>query len=425
MPVTAPPTRDASAVLPTWVVVATFVACVLLLSRHAIERRAAGERATPEHWAMTDFRDTLYYPAVALVAGTDPWDVRFADAYPVQRPLPPYGPVVVLAHLPLALLPVRIAEGLYFVVTIGLTVALAAVALRIADLAHGFRAVLALATIVLVSRPGRQNLLLGQCTLEVTFACVLALRYGRERPWLGALGIVAASMKPQFAVPLALLLLARGDVRAAFAGGAATAVLSLGTLVLAGGLDGPRTWIASIGTSSATVADAVLLWPRIDGGFLARHVLGLPHHADLVVGLTLLAVGLGAFRRASAPAHPAAPGTALAIASLTILVPLYHITYDALLLVPAVVLLGAARSTPPWRARRGANTALIAMLLVPAANFLATNGVVAHLAPYGPAWRLVTGSNAAALVAALLVASWLAIGGLRGRDDRHPDAARP
>lgn len=423
MPPTAPWTRDPSAVLPSWVVVATFVASVLLLSQHALERRAPGERATPEQWTMTDFRDTLYYPAVAFTAGTDPWDVRFADVYPVQRPLPPYGPVVVLAHLPLALLPVRVAECLYFAATIGLAAALAWLALRIARLAHGPRAVLALATLVLVSRPGRQNLLLGQCTLEVVLACILALQYGRARPWLGALGIVVASMKPQFAVPLALLLLARGDVRAALAGGAATALLSFGTLLVAGGLTGPRTWIASIGRSSETVADAVLLWPRIDGGFLARHVLGFPHHADLAIGAALLAVGLVAFRRASAPERGAAPGLALAVACLTILVPLYHITYDALLLVPPLVVLAAARSAPEWRERRGAHAALLAALLVPALNFVATNGVVARLAPYGPAWRLVTGSNATALVVALLLASWLAVTGRRHADP-VPDPAR-
>lgn len=408
MPDTAPPTPNGLLRrVPFWVVLAGFLATVLLLSHRAIERRAIAGRVGGDPWAMVDFRDTIYYPAVAFLAGTNPWATRLAEDYPVQRPLPPYGPVVVLAHLPLGLLPVHGAEVVYFALTIGLTAVVAALALGASGLAVRPRSVLALATLMLLSRPGQQNLLLGQCTLEVVLGCALAILHGRQRPILGALGIVLASMKPQFALPLVLLMIARGDVRATAGGIAATGVLSLATLLAAGGVAALGTWVAAIGRSSATVADTTLLWPRIDAGFLARHVLALPTPVDLLAGPALLVVGLVAFRSASAiDRHTTTPPPlAIALACLTILLPLYHMAYDALLLtLPAVALVAA-----PWRAQPRAHGALLALLLVPALNFVATNTVVTGLEPHGAAWRIVTGINAAALVAALLLASWLTL----------------
>ncbi|MCC6849223.1 MAG: DUF2029 domain-containing protein [Deltaproteobacteria bacterium] len=405
MPSEPPPPPGLVRRAPARVAVAAFLAVVAASTYRAVERHAFEAHGDRGRWAMTDFRDTLYYPAVAFRAGANPWAARFADDHPVQRPLPPYGPVVVLAHWPLGLLPVHVAEVVYFLSTIGLAVAVAGVALRTGGLDARLPSVLALATLLLLSRPGQQNLLLGQCTLEVVLGCYLGLLQGARRPALGALGIVLASMKPQFALPLALLMLARGDLRAVAAGVAATGALSLGTLLAAGGPDGPAAWIAAIGRSNATVADPAVGWTRIDAGFLAGRGLALPEGAELTAGAAALLLGLAAFRRALATgASTAAPdGLALALACLTILLPLYHVAYDALLLTLPIVALVAAARTP---AR--AHAALIALLLVPAVNQLASYPVVRGLAPGEPAWRIVTGINAAALVAALLHAAWLA-----------------
>ncbi|MCC6764034.1 MAG: DUF2029 domain-containing protein [Deltaproteobacteria bacterium] len=397
--------------VPSWVAIAGFLAIVAASTHRAVERHAFAAHGDPGRWAMIDFRDTLYYPAVALRAGENPWAARFAHDHPVQRPLPPYGPVAVLAHWPLGLLPVHTAEAAYFLLTIGLTVALARVVCRACGLATGLPSILTLATLVLLSRPGQQNLLLGQCTLEIVLGCYLGLLHGARRPALGALGIVLASMKPQFALPLALLMLARGDLRAVAVGVAATGVLSLGTLLAAAGSDGPASWLTAIGRSSAAVADPAIGWTRIDVGFLTGQVLALPARAGLAAGAAALLVGIAAFRRALATeAAAAAPrGLATALACLTILLPLYHIAYDALLLTwPIVALITAARPRT--------HAALIALLLVPAVNYVAAHGVVSGLTAGEPAWRIATGTNAAALVAALVYAAWLALGAPRTAD---------
>jgi hypothetical protein len=56
---------------------------------------------------------------------------------------------------------------------------------------------------------------------------------------------------------------------------------------------------------------------------------------------------------------------------------------------------------------------LLALLVVPAVNYLATNTVISRLEPMSVPWRVVTATNAAALVAAFLLASWLTLAGRR------------
>lgn len=391
--------------IPPWIAIAGFVATVAVSSYRAVERGAFQAHGDPGRWAMTDFRDTLYYPAVAMIAGTNPWSAQLADDYPVQRPLPPYGPAVVLLHWPLGFLSVPAAEIAYFALTIALTAVTALVALRAGGFEAGLSAVLTTTSLLLLSRPGHQNLLLGQSTLEVVLGCYLALVYGGRRPGLAALGIVLASMKPQFAIPLVLLLLARGDWRATAGGVVATGVLSLGTLLLAAGADGPATWLAAIGRSNTTVSAAALAWTRIDVGFFVRHVLAFPGRAELVAAVTVLALGLWAFRR-SIVTEPTTepPRLADVLACLTILLPLYHIAYDTLLLtLPLVAFVGAARRLPTRT-----HAVLGLLLLVPFVNFLSAHTIVSHLVPGEPMWRLVTATNALALLAALLLCAWLA-----------------
>lgn len=401
--------------IPPWVAIAGFVATVAVSSYRAVERGAFHAHGDPGRWAMTDFRDTLYYPAVAMMAGTNPWSTQLADDYPVQRPLPPYGPVVVLLHWPFGFLPVNAAEIAYFAVTIALTGVTALMALRAGGFEAGLSAVLTTTSLLLLSRPGHQNLLLGQSTLEVVLGCYLAFVYAERRPALAALGIVLASMKPQFAIPLVLLLLVRGDWRATVGGVVATGVLSLGTLLLAAGTDGPATWLAAIGRSNTTVSAAALAWTRVDVAFFVRHVLAFPGRAELVAGIAVLALGLWAFRRSIATARTnEPPRLADVLGCLTILLPLYHIAYDTLLLtLPVVAFVGAARRLPTR-----AHAALGLLLLVPFVNVLSAHTVVSRLVPGAPMWRLVTGTNALALLAALLLCAWLAAASPRAATQR-------
>src|SRR5581483_4704946 len=61
-------------------------------------------------WAFCDFRTVVYYPAVAFLAGDNPYDAAaFTRTYPAPFEFPPYSPLTILLHLPFALLPVGAA----------------------------------------------------------------------------------------------------------------------------------------------------------------------------------------------------------------------------------------------------------------------------------------------------------------------------
>src|SRR5262245_8120503 len=64
----------------------------------------AGRPDIPRY-GMHDFRDAIYYPAVALLDGRNPYDVPdYTGRYPVARKFPLFSPMTLLVYAPLALL---------------------------------------------------------------------------------------------------------------------------------------------------------------------------------------------------------------------------------------------------------------------------------------------------------------------------------
>jgi hypothetical protein len=397
----APPGRGAAARLLVAVAFATVVAA---LGYRAWSLLNVPGHPDGAHWTLQDFRDAIYYPARAFLEGGNPYDhAAYLRAHPVGQVFAPYAPAVLLLYLPFALLPFAAAEALYFGLTVALTVVLARLALALNGVGAGLVPTLALATALLASRPGQQNLLLGQCTAHVAIGCMLALRFAGERPWLGGLGLALALLKPHFGVPLAALLLCRRDVRAVAVGVGAVALASalpLAVLVVrAGGVGAfAQTIVANVSSLDANPTGHVLSgWARLDAPYLAARLLGRAPGAgaELAIGAGVLGLGGLALRRLAArgvpPAHPLATG----VASLAVLLSVYHQAYDALLL--ALPLVGLCVAPAPGR---GARTLLAVLLAVPAVNYLATWSAIGALGIAGEAWRLVTAVNGAALATA-------------------------
>lgn len=390
--------------LAAGVAVLAFVVVAAGVGWRAAQRLAPLGAPIDRDWAMTDFRDTVYYPAVAYRDGRDPYAPSFAREYPVQRPLPAYGPLIVLLHLPLTLLPVHAAEAAYFAVSLALTLAVAALALHGAGLPRTVGAVFGVATAMLVSRPGHKNLLLGQATLEVVAGAYLALAYARTRPFVAALGLALTTMKPQFAVPLSALLLVARAHRVVVVGLAIAGVLSLATLAANGGPSGVLSWPRAFVASSAAAAHPAQFWYlRIDFAHVLR-TLGLAASGwmDAVASLGALALGATAVARARLADEPlTSSALALTALCLTTLVATYHMAYDALLLTMPILALTAGRDV---RALGAARIALVALMLVPAFNWDLPAPLVHAV---GVSKAAVAVANGAALFAALVLCAWL------------------
>ena len=391
----------------TWIALAAFVVVAGIVAHRTATRLMVRPPQMPAQWTMCDFQGTLYYPAVAFLAGSNPYEPGFADAYPVERRLPAYGPLTVLLHLPLGLLPLPIAESVYFLLTLALVLVVAALTLRTCGLPSTPAWIFGLGTLMILSRPGHKNLLLGQSTMEVVLGIYLALIYTRDRPLVAALGLALTTMKPQFALPLVPLLLAARAYRVVAAGLASAAVLSLATLLPFGTAGILSWWQALVHSSTAAGQPSVMWFLRMDLGDALRVIFGAHGSlVDLAVATGTLALAAFTIHRVRLHDRPiAASALALTATCTAVLVSTYHLTYDAILLtLPVVALLaGLDADILPG----GTRIVLAALLLLPAVHYDLPTGRVVDALGLGPQWRIgFAVANGVALSAALVLSAF-------------------
>jgi hypothetical protein len=133
-----------------------------------------------------DFERAVYYPARAFLEGLDPYEQHaYLARYPIDAPFPPFLPASLLLHLPFGLLSPGLAGALYFLVTLALVFASARLALAFTERRAAASDVIVVAALVLLSRPGRLVLRLGQLSFEPVVGTYLALYFAKRAPWLG------------------------------------------------------------------------------------------------------------------------------------------------------------------------------------------------------------------------------------------------
>jgi hypothetical protein len=122
--------------------------------------------------------------------------------------------------------------------------------------------------------------------------------------------------------------------------------------------------------------------------------------------LALIAAGTAAVWRISRADGVDARLRSTCVACVTILACMYHQSYDGLMLTLPVVAIASGRlgDAPVARA-----IALVAML-VPAANYLATDTLVDTLGVQGTARAIVGSVNGAAMLVAFVAITMLAVG---------------
>jgi hypothetical protein len=383
---------------------------LIMLGFRAEPRINVPGRVEPSRWVLQDFRDAVYYPVVAFLDGHNPYDqAAQARTYPVGQSFPPYLPLTLLAHLPFGLLPHAEAGDLYLAIVVGLTAVLAALAIGGAGLTVTAAGVLGLTALLLLSRPGHMNLLLGQVTVQVAIGTYVALRWARTRPLLAGLGLALATLKPTYGVPLAaLMLLGLGEVRAVVVGVVVSAALSLVALVpLAHAAGGIVPFVSSVRGSAAAfsgegTSNAWSSFARIDVVALLARGLGHVPAAWMEVALevAVMAAALVVLNRLRGDHTQPTRQLAVGLICLTILIGSYHQAYDALLLAQPGVALAAGRWGRGAVAPAALRWTILALLAVPGINYLATGTLTSELAVGDPVWLAITLMNPAALLAA-------------------------
>jgi hypothetical protein len=407
-----------------------------------------------DRWGLGDFRDAIYYPVLAFWSGGNPYDPAYAADYPVYGVLPPYSPLTLMVHAPFGLLPYEIAEWTYFGMSALLVLALASASLRLCGATASASRVLALGALIALSRSGHVDLVLGQLSLQLGLSSLLALHFGRRRPWLAGLALAIVSLKPTFAVPVAGLMFCRGDYRAVVIGTALGTIGALtGALVISGGVaELPAFFETFVGgyrkLEQATSFDPTIAWSRVDaitvlsrlpladasrlsGGVVAAVCLmlagtylvwrrfrwveagepaiaELPAAAPQAVGFVPRpTLGARPTLRAACASNVGADDWSGVFICVVTMASCYHMAYDALLLVGPIVALAAARR-PIWQSTHPlVRFALAAALAFPLLNYFSTRTALTTFGISGPLRSILACSSALALLFAWALLVWI------------------
>ena len=378
-----------------------FVAALgLALMRVTSLSRLGGLRLGAADWALVDFRSNVYYPVRAFVEGANPYDrIPYLARYPdAPEAFLPFFPSTLLIHLPFGFMPLTVAQLCYAGLAIVLVVVLARLALR-ENGESSWTATIAAAAGILLSRPGQWGLLLGQVALQATLASLTALRYATRSPWVSGLALGLATFKPTFGLPLAALMLARGDLKAVGVGALSGCALNLiPAAILADRSGGIRFYLQSqVGAyySWTGPSDSAPAWAlyRIDLVSLAGRVAGRPlaHVEELAISAAVLTVAALLVRRlrGSGTTSDYQP-LSDAIICMAVLLCVHHLDYDLLLLVFPLLSLVYRRVPGLLEGRRvrGVTLGLFAVLGV---NYVSTQSVIDRFAMHpATAWMLVS-----------------------------------
>lgn len=331
------------------------VLAVLMTVRYALapwKGRAPVDAQYPyENPLMTDFRDTVVLPARALAQGINPYDITaYRQAFPHAQEFDPYAPWWLTVVSPLARLEWGHAALLW---SAGLALATAACAAwaglqawrHLGDVCPTVAScsrsalVLWLATFVAFQwfwRPTTVGQGLGNVGALAGLAALLAV-LGKHDRWYSVF-LAVAWVKPQFGIPVVLILLARGHWRRALGGTLLAAVGSLPMVVQLsmahGGLASLVRTVVDSATHLSNRSGGEPLEGRIDVAALFN-VLGL--HSGTLLPMTVGAVLLMAAAWLARRVAVVRPGVAALWVCLGLLVGFPHLHYDLAMLAPLMI----------------------------------------------------------------------------------------
>jgi hypothetical protein len=401
--------------------------------------------------ALNDFKAAVYCPVTVFVNGGNPYDrdqllqscpravyCRVTDlaqdrTSEAGKPepciatdvFPPYLPATLLLHTPFALLSIDAAALAYFLLNVAFSVAVVLFALRLTGKPVAAGDVLLGAGLLLLSRPGQWNLLLGQSALELTLATYIALFRAERSPQVSGLALAVAAYKPTFGLPLGILMLARGNAHAVGWGIAWLAVLNLppalllleragGATSLLGDLVRSQDAYQAVNTPGSQVysVDLPSLVSRWTGTWVTPGWYGLL--TILVLGVT----GRAIWALRSIPTGEAFRLSA-SLVCVGILLSIHHNAYDLVLLVAPVafVIQGSLLGNLQERTTR---YALLAVMAVLGCNYVTTQSVLHRLEGHPLAWLILASLNGALLLAMFGVLLVSAIRYARGPDVGAP-----
>lgn len=372
-----------------------------------------------EKAGMSDFHNGGYLPAKAFRDGVNPYSLEAREKYVMTRSAAPYSPVVFMLHLPFTYLSLSQADIAFFtcnVLMIGL-IGWFCVSMTGRSL-HPSWWIWVFAALVL-SRPGHITLYTGYFTAMMVIGTLVAIHFADRRPILSGAGMVLASLKPTYILPLIVLMLCRRNFKATIYGVVFCAIgagIGLGWLAVHSDIvavvEGVKEGQAAFDDDPTEIP--VNTWTRIDSlGVVSKNMQWKPGN-DVYLGMMLLLLtvpGFAIWKVAKLESNRSAAGLTAMIVVMAMLTTIYHHSYDCLLITVAwfAVTVGGKRVCSDLETIEC--RALSILLFIPAVNYLSTMAFRDKFNIENPSliWSVITSVNGVCLFVALLVllnAAW-------------------
>lgn len=362
---------------------------------------------------MSDFHNGAYLPSLAFRERVNPYSIEVTKKYNMARSAPPYSPIIFMLHAPLTLLSIQQADVVFFVINVAMIGLIAWLALSMSGAKFSWAPWLWLFGLFVFSRPGHITLFTGYFTAELVIGTLVALHFAKTSPWLSGAGMLLASGKPTYIIPLTLLMLCRRNFKAVIIG------LVLCVIVGATGVG----WLASNSSVSHVIEglqegqaafdddpneEPVNTWTRVDvAGVVSKVMHWKPDNATyltIMIGL-LMIPGIAIWRKSNSESNPGATGLTAMIASVALLITIYHNSYDCLLITVAWVGLAFFGSAVCPEMKRGEHLSVAALLTIPAVNYVSTLRFrdLFGLENQSTIWVVITSLNGVCLLLALMI----------------------
>ena len=385
---------------------------------------------------MNDFHNGVYFPSKAFGQGINPYAFAVREHFPMSRSTPPYSPVVFVLHQPFTWLELPAADIAFFTYSFLLIAGLAwcTIATLRKSLKPDSRSLLnwlgddRLAAIwafglIMLSRPAHITLFTGYFTIQLILGTLLSLHYARSKPWLAGVGMLLASGKPTYIIPLTILMFFRRDFKAMVIGLVMCAIVAgggLGWLAFNSNISMVMegVWEGQVAFHADPTEMPVNTWTRLDViGMIAKNSHLDPSSTHQLIGMLLMLgpIGVLTWRVRDRETNQQIFGLTASIACLALLITVYHHSYDALLILPLwLALLFGGQAIFGWL-RNWERIALFILLTVPAMNYVATLRFreLFKIDNQSVGWNVITSANGVCLALALIL---LLLVSLRKRD---------
>ncbi len=362
---------------------------------------------------LSDFHNGGYLPALAFREGVNPYSPEVCAPYKMARSTPPYSPVVFMIHLPFTYMPLAVADVVYTGFNLSLLGLLAAFSLTMSKTKFRWGPWIWIFGLFVFSRAGHISLFTGYFTAQLVVGTIVAVHFAKSRPSISGLGMLIASGKPTYILPLIILMVYRKNFKA----------LVIGILFCSIGAAIGLGWLASH-SSLGEVIDGVKAgqtahdddptehpvntWTRLDTpGVVAKLVDWKPGNPTyLAMMLVLLIVpGIAIWKTVDHESNSGVTGLTGMILCLALLLTIYHHSYDSLLIAVAWVAVTFFGNQVCTDLNPMERRSLTVLLGIPALNYVATMRFRNAMGVDNQSliWNVVTSVNGVCLLLSLIL----------------------